>query len=402
MPSTMMRPEAPTPRSGPRILFFSGGTALKETARALTLHTYNSTHLITPFDSGGSTQTLRRAFAMPAVGDVRARVIALSDYALKDAQALHAFFDHRLPVDDGEQEVLEELRTLYETGHPLLADIPGKTRALICENLAWFVRNMPERFSLAGANIGNLFLAARYLRSNRRLRPAILLFSRLMRARGIVLPVVDVSAHLAVRLESGQVIVGQHNFTGKSRHGAVTPISSPIADCWLTASEYSPEAASVGITSHIANRIRRAELVCYPIGSFYSSVLCNLLPAGVGQAVAQNHCPKVFVPNLGTDPELLGHTVQMQVERLLRPLLADAPGAKPADMLSMLLVDRKNGEYSGGIPEEWLANQGIAVKDTPLVNNGSAPLADADLLAKALIGVSARKHKDSFILSLRK
>ena len=209
-----------------------------------------------------------------------------------------------------------------------------------------------------------------------------------MRARGIVLPVVDVSAHLAVRLESGRIIVGQHNFTGKSRHGAVEPLPSPIVDCWLTASEYSPEAASVGITGHIAKRIRRAELVCYPVGSFYSSVLCNLLPAGVGQAVAQNPCPKVFVPNLGTDPELLGHTVQMQVERLLRPLLADAPGTKPADMLSTLLVDRENGIYPGGIPEEWLAGQGIAVKDTPLVSGGSAPLADAQLLARAIVAAA--------------
>lgn len=380
-----MQPEAAAPRSGPRILFFSGGTALKETAGALSLRTFNTTHLITPFDSGGSTQTLRRAFDMPAVGDVRARVIALSDPELKDAEALHAFFDHRLPVEDREQEILEELRTLYDTGHPLLADIPGKSRAIICENLAWFVRNMPEGFSLAGANIGNLFLAARYLRSNRRLRPAILLFSRLMRARGTVLPVVDVSAHLAVRLESGQVIVGQHNFTGKSRNGTVKLLSSPIADCWLTASEYSPDPANVNITAHIAKRIRKAELICYPVGSFYSSVLCNLLPSGVGQAVAHSSCPKVFVPNLGMDPELLGHTVQMQVERLLQPLLADAPEARQADMLSMLLVDRENGSYPGGIPGEWLSARGITIKDLPLVSRKSAPLADAELLSAGLL-----------------
>jgi 2-phospho-L-lactate transferase/gluconeogenesis factor (CofD/UPF0052 family) len=43
--------------------------------------------------------------------------------------------------------------------------------------------------------------------------------------------------------------------------------------------------------------IREAELICYPMGSFYSSLIANLLPKGVGKAVSRNPCPKVFIPN---------------------------------------------------------------------------------------------------------
>ena len=63
------------PELGPDILFFSGGSALNGVSRVLKKHTYNSTHLITPFDSGGSSAKLRQAFDMPAIGDLRSRLI---------------------------------------------------------------------------------------------------------------------------------------------------------------------------------------------------------------------------------------------------------------------------------------------------------------------------------------
>jgi len=55
------------PELGPRILFFSGGTAINTLSRVLKVHTYNSTHMVTPFDSGGSSAALRQAFHMPAI-----------------------------------------------------------------------------------------------------------------------------------------------------------------------------------------------------------------------------------------------------------------------------------------------------------------------------------------------
>lgn len=55
------------PDGGSRILFFSGGTALAPVAAELSRHTRNAVHVITTFDSGGSSAELRRAFDMPAV-----------------------------------------------------------------------------------------------------------------------------------------------------------------------------------------------------------------------------------------------------------------------------------------------------------------------------------------------
>ncbi len=369
------------PPSGPRILFFSGGTALRDTAHELTHHTHNSIHLITPFDSGGSSATLRRAFSMPAVGDLRARIMALADDHVHGNREIYTLFAYRLPKDDSPRALKAEMVRLVRGKHPLLRQIPPPMNGIIQDHLTWFALHMPEEFPLGGANVGNMILTAGYLVHRRRLNPVIALFSSMVRARGIVRPVTSVPAHLAVRLASGEIIVGQRNFTGKE----ATAITSPIRDIWLTASEDSAEPLQVAIHPSTAKLISLAECICYPVGSFYSSVVANLLPAGVGRSVAENPCPKIFVPNLGRDPELAQHTVETQVRQLLRPLLADAPGKKPADMLSAVLVDAANGAYSGGVPAAWLREQGISLIHAPLVSPTSAPLADSRLLAAALL-----------------
>lgn len=83
------------PPLGPRLVF-TGGTALRDLSRQLIHYTHNSVHLVTPFDSGGSSAALRRSFAMPAVGDIRNRLLALADSAVVPA-AVMAFCASRLP-----------------------------------------------------------------------------------------------------------------------------------------------------------------------------------------------------------------------------------------------------------------------------------------------------------------
>ena len=94
--------------------------------------------------------------------------------------------------------------------------------------------------------------------------------------------------------------------------------------------------------------------------------MANLLPLGVSCAVREAACPKVFIPNLGTDPELFGLTVQDQVAYLLR-FGAGRP-ARAGQALNWLLVDEDESRYPGGIPYEWLARLGIRVRKAHLVS----------------------------------
>jgi 2-phospho-L-lactate transferase/gluconeogenesis factor (CofD/UPF0052 family) len=94
------------PALGPRILFFSGGTALRGLSRLLPGWTERSIHLVTPFDSGGSSAALRRALGMPAVGDLRNRILALADVASPQGRAVH---DRHLAAELADGSVVASL-----------------------------------------------------------------------------------------------------------------------------------------------------------------------------------------------------------------------------------------------------------------------------------------------------
>ncbi len=361
-----------------RILFFSGGTALAPVAAELSRHTASAIHVITTFDSGGSSAVLRRAFDMPAVGDIRARIMALADRSLAGNPETVALLGYRLSTKEGRAELRRELETMAAGTHPLVAAIPEPMHEIAAQHLAAFLAQMPEDMELAGASIGNLILTSGYLSLDRQLEPVVRAFSGMVQARGVVLPVADRCAHLCVELADGEVIVGQHRFTGKT----AASIAAPIRDMWLSASLENAEPISVPMQPRLGSVIRGADLICYPIGSFFSSVMANLLPEGVGCAIREAACPKVFIPNLGTDPELFGLSVQDQVEWLLR--FGSGEGCPAGQVLNWLLVDGDESRYPGGIPHAWLAGKGIRVRRARLV--AEPPYLDAGLLCRELLG----------------
>ncbi|MFW5735662.1 MAG: 2-phospho-L-lactate transferase CofD family protein, partial [Oceanidesulfovibrio sp.] len=107
-----------SPELGPRVLFFSGGTALRDFSRRLVRYTHNSIHIITPFDSGGSSAELRRAFNMIAVGDVRNRLMALSDRLPGADPAIFNLFAYRLPKDESQETLREMLYAMRDGKDP--------------------------------------------------------------------------------------------------------------------------------------------------------------------------------------------------------------------------------------------------------------------------------------------
>lgn len=106
----------------------------------------------------------------------------------------------------------------------------------------------------------------------------------------------------------------------------------------------------------------------------------------MSRAVRAAACPRVFIPNLGNDPELFGLSVQDQVAYLLR--LAGAED-EPARALNWLLVDSDDGRYPGGIPDFWLRKHGIRVRRTDLVVR--PPYLDADRVCRELMLLAGRR-----------
>ncbi len=372
------------PELGPRLLFFSGGNALRTFSRHLIGFTHNSIHLITPFDSGGSSAVLRRAFQMPAMGDLRNRLMALADPTMRGSPEIYTLFAFRFPEDEAPEALREQLGLMARGSHPLVGAIPEPLRGIVRNHLAFFRTQMPADFDLRGAAIGNLVLTGGYLNQSRSLDSVLFLFSRLVEARGVVRPVVDCDLDLVADLEDGRRLVGQHKITGRTEPA----LDSRVERVFLSRPGAGGEVHRPRIDEVALDLIGQAELICFPVGSFYTSLIATLLPEGVADAVARSDAPKVYVPNPdGTDSEEFGLDLAAKVRRLLA-CLQDGASVKvgTSELLHYVLLDQAAGQIPRALLDE-VRGEGVEIVDVPLVTDASAPLYDDAVLAKALLSL---------------
>ena len=351
------------PELAPSVLFFSGGSALNKISRELKRYTHHSVHLVTPFDSGGSSAKLRQAFSMPAVGDLRSRIMALADETVLGQPDVYELFRYRLSQEATAQQLEQELAQLADGSHPLMQAIVTPMKALIKTQLACLCKHLPDGFDLRGASVGNLIIAGGYLGHQQLLDPIIFLFSRLVKTLGQVTTIVDETHHLGVRLDSGEVILGQHLMTGKEH----PPLQRPIAEIWLNQGLEAECPISAYLAEDRSQSIEQADLICYPPGSFFTSLMANLLVSGVAQAIVANPNPKVYLPNLGTDPEQLGWSLIARIECILTKLLGSPELNLHTPVLNWVLLDL-DYDY-GAIDPVRLAKWGISVVRTPLIKD---------------------------------
>lgn len=374
-----------TPELGPSLLFFSGGTALDGVSRVLKNYTHNSTHLVTSFDSGGSSAKLRQAFKMPSIGDMRSRMMALADETVTGHPEVYQLFTYRLPVESANSELQQTLDSMIQGKDPLVSTISNPMRRLIRNQLGFFREVMPDTFDLRGASIGNLILAGGYLNNHKHLDPIIFLFSKLVGVLGTVRAIVNRDLYLCGELGDGSQVCGQHRLTGKE----VAPIESPIRNLSLSSAKDNFVPVEVKIKKKNRKLIERADMICFPPGSFYSSLIANLLPKGVASAIALNENPKVFIPNLGCDPEQIGLTLDQSVLRLLEYLRADAGADCPTEkLINFILIDSDSRGYSSPLSLQLMEKLGIEVIDTNLVSGQGTTYYDANLLVGALLSLT--------------
>lgn len=374
-----------SPELGPRVLFFSGGSALNSVSRVLKNYTHNSLHMVTPFDSGGSSAKLREAFAMPSIGDLRSRLMALADENITGHPEVYELFTYRFAQDRPNSDLRSQLESMIRGTDPLVAAISNPMRRLIRNQLGYLLEAMPEGFDLRGASTGNLILAGGYLNNHQQLDPIIFLFSKLVNVLGTVRTIVNDNLHLGAKLEDGSCVIGQHRLTGKE----VAPLSSPVRELFLSGHPETCVPARSEIREKNRELIEQAELICYPPGSFYTSLVANLLPKGVGSAIAASDCPKVYCPNLGPDPEQIGMTLDSSVVTLLEYLRSDvAAGTDNQRLLNFVLIDSQHGYYPSALSSGLMQELGIEIIDTRLVSTKSAPRYDALLLVSTLLSLT--------------
>ena len=190
--------------------------------------------VVTVADNGGSSGRLSESFAMPAVGDLRNCMVALSG-----SSRLADVFQYRFAAGGG----------------------------------------------LEGHSLGNLIVAALFLKTGS-LMQAIELASELLPTRGRALAATETPSTLCAAFEDGTTVRGESHITAAGR---------TIAHVWL---EPDNPPASPGVLE----ALEAADAIVLAPGSLYTSLIPNLLVAGVADAIRRSAAVKIQVCNLMTQP----------------------------------------------------------------------------------------------------
>ena len=332
-------------------------------------YTHNSVHLITPFDSGGSSAEIRRCYEMMSVGDLRNRLIALADESAFGNPNVIQLFSHRL--NKSHKAVAQsELRDLLAGRHPLAKGVSMPQRSIFLSHLRWFADRMPDDFDTRGASIGNLIITGCFLEHDRDIVTAIYLIHRLLGVKGSVRPLTGADLHIRTYYLDGTVEVGQHRM-GKAR--AAAGVKSKIVNIDLVEhldsdAHQEPQQCEIDMVS--SELIAGADVIVFPMGSFFSSVLVNPLPQGVGSAITKRQCPKVYIPNTGDDPEMFEYDTLLECTMKIIKMVRNDAGRVPIpDCLQYIVVDTRNCHYCVKIEKEKIKEMGITLIDVQLVED---------------------------------
>jgi uncharacterized cofD-like protein len=224
--------------SSPEIVVIGGGSGISNLIGGLKRLTSSITAIVTMFDSGGSSGLLRKEFGYPPFGDLRQCLLALGDDT-PEVQALRNAMGFRFGSDS----------------------------------------------SLNGHSVGNLIFAA-LTSVDGNLEHAIEEISRLLRVKGRVIPVTLEAAELCAELDDGRIIRGESDI---DLRGAATP---NIGRIFL---DHPVKANPAAIRA-----ISEADVIVLGPGDLYTSILPNLLPSGITDALASSGARRIYICNLMT------------------------------------------------------------------------------------------------------
>ncbi len=222
-----------------KITLVGGGTGLSVLARGLRQYPVDISAIVSVADDGGSTGIIRDQIDMPAPGDIRNVMSALSDVETK----LENLFTYRFNKD-----------------------------------------------ALGGHALGNLMLAAMYDMTGD-FAVAVEELSKILNVKGTVIPSTNISPKLAARMKDNSIIVGE---------SYIPEVQQKIEEVYLIPNDTvaTPEAIEA---------VWESDVIVFGPGSLYTSIMPNLIPAGMKEAIINSSGIKVYVSNIMTQ---VGETVE--------------------------------------------------------------------------------------------
>ncbi len=153
---------------------------------------------------------------------------------------------------------------------------------------------------LEGHNFGNLFLAG-LAEVTGDFALAVKMSSQILATRGRLYPATTQDVTLSAEMDDGSTVYGETNITASKRR--IVRLHMEPAEAHAL-----PEALET---------IARADLITVGPGSLYTSLITNVLVAGISEALAAAHGLRVYICNLMTQAnESLDLSASQHIERI--------------------------------------------------------------------------------------
>lgn len=295
---------------GPRIVAIGGGHGLSNMLRGLKLYTKNITAIVTVADDGGGSGVLRQEMGMPPPGDIRNCMQALANVE----PVMDKLLDYR-----------------FTEG------------------------------SLTGQSFGNLLLAALNGISGS-FDQAVASMSAVLALTGRVLPVTNEDVQLEASFENGTKVLGESKISYFKKE----------QDCRITQVRLLPEYPPA--LPETLRAIAEADLILMGPGSLYTSVIPNLLVAGIVDAVCAAGALKMYICNIMTqEGETEDYTVADHLAALFshgKPGMLDVCLVNSAPVRPELL-ERYRAENSQPITvdRQRVADMGVELVARPMASS---------------------------------
>lgn len=275
-------------------MVIGGGTGTYTVLSGLREYPVDLTAIISMADSGGSNRVLRDEFGILPTSDIRQALVALSD-------------------DTGDREIFRSL----------------------------FAYRFHQGIGINGMTFGNLFMAALTDIFGSQVK-AIEETKKILHIKGEILPVTLDDVQLVARYENGHQVVGEHYIDEPKHDGRLKIVELETIP---KAKAYPPAIRA----------IKAADLVVIGPGDLYTSIVCNLIISGVGEALRQARGKVVYAMNLMAR---YGQTYKFSAKDHLE-VLEKYLGKKVIDYV---LVNN-NFKFPKGVLRRYREEQSFPVKD---------------------------------------
>jgi uncharacterized cofD-like protein len=235
----------------------------------------------------------------------------------------------------------------------------------------------PEGF--AGHSVGNLILSALYQMSGD-FAFAVRQASELLRLKGHVLPSTETPVTLCALYDDGTTAEGEASIPNRDMK---------ISRVWLRPDD--PAAGADVIESLLA-----ADAIMLGPGSLYTSIIPNLLVAGVADAIHESRALKIYISNLMTEPgETDGYSAADHIRALefyLPPRSIDVCVLN-SSAIGTAVANRyheQGSEIVAATPEteDEIRRMGVIPVAAPLLKDGEAKARhDPAILARLIVSL---------------